>query len=448
MPTIDPIVYLPVESKHRELNARLLLACALIRSGHHVVIGVGHEIVENLGTLPPGVFLAKGLNKVQLNMIENVTRIGHVVVAIDEECLGISDPWYMMRDVAEGIAGHVHTVYCQGKVQRDALSRFRGFSPERLQLTGNPRVDLMRDPLSLLYAQETEEIRARRGQFILINTNSGSINNLWGDLDVYRRILTEIGWADASDPEDRLLVEDHIEHDRNNVSAIKEFVANVAKLDSGIRMVLRPHPSEKPDNWVEFAASFDSLDVLEESEPTPWLLAADLVVTTGCTTATEAIVMGKDAISLVAQPKSVRHPSFFLANQVALRESNARQAAEDSVLAIRGDRRAFRIDEDSRARILDEHIHGNTNTPAFESIAEHISTLIRENGSHNGTSSRFGELSFFDHLDVKKVAWEKAYSPPQELSARLSQILKIMRWELNGNLRAVGHGTYLLSPAG
>jgi surface carbohydrate biosynthesis protein len=392
----------------------------LIKAGLHVVIGVNHEIAANLELLPPGVFLVKGLNRVQCNVIQEVNRLGHLSIAIDEECLGIADPAYMMRDVADDIAQHIHTIYCQGGVQRDSLPRYRGVPAEKLKLTGNPRVDLMREPFHSLYAGETEEIRKRFGRFILINTNSGCVNNLWADMEIYRQILTQIGWADPLNREDQFLVEDHIEHDQNNILAIKDFVRNFASLAPNIPIVLRPHPSERPDSWVEFAKDFESLTVISDSGPAPWLLAADLIVSTGCTTGTEAVVMGKDAISLVAQPNHVRHPAFFLVNQVAHQETNARRASETAIAAMQGYRRSITINESGRATTLAEHIDDGQDAPAFEKIGKHIASLIGSQPNAAEASLPFNKIAFPDNLEVKKVAWEKAYCSPQEIGSRLS----------------------------
>jgi len=442
----NPIVYFPIESRHRELSARLLQAAYLVRAGVHVVIGVGHEIVGNIDVLPPGVFLVKGLNAVQRNLLMSARRAGHLPVVIDEECLGIADPWYMMRDVAEGVGDHVHTIYCQGDVQRDALHDRRGIPVEKLKLTGNPRVDLMREPFLVALEDEAQSIREQFGRFVLVNTNSGSINNHWGDLDRYRQILWQIGWADPNNPEDQLLVEDHIEHDRNNVLAVQAFVEEFTGRAPDVPVVLRPHPSEKSDPWIEFARRFDTVTVVSDSEPQPWLLAAELVVTTGCTTAAEAVVMGKDAISLVVQPDHVRHPAFFVANKVAHQETDAMRAAETAASVLRGDRRSINADKSGRMSVLSEHIFDGSDGPAFVKIGEHLVSLIRRDAVDDVDGGKFETLLLNDTLTISKVAWKKAYFSLREVRSRYSAVLKTLAWETDGPIRQIGHGTYLLSP--
>ena len=53
-------LYLPIEVKVRELDAKLLLSYYALREGYRVVLGE-HQMVElAANTLPKGVFFSKG----------------------------------------------------------------------------------------------------------------------------------------------------------------------------------------------------------------------------------------------------------------------------------------------------------------------------------------------------------------------------------------------------
>lgn len=151
---------------------------------------------------------------------------------------------------------------------------------------------------------------------MLVNTNSGSVNNVWGDKRRYLGLLVEIGWFDPASEADRLLVEDHLEHDQNNFQALQDLIGGVSERRPDIQIIIRPHPSERSDTWIKFAKTLPSVEVVSETEVGPWLQASDIVVTTGCTTGMEAALLGKPAISMVVQPEHIQHPSFFVANKV------------------------------------------------------------------------------------------------------------------------------------
>ena len=52
--------------------------------------------------------------------------------------------------------------------------------PARIFETGNPRFDLLRPGLRELYRPDAEALRARFGDFILINTNFARYNHYFG----------------------------------------------------------------------------------------------------------------------------------------------------------------------------------------------------------------------------------------------------------------------------
>ena len=92
----NPILYVPVESRDREFDARLLVAFAAAERGLLVAFGQQTALFGNLHRLPPGILLLKGLNRVQRRVVELAGEFGHVVVASDEEAVGLSDPAYML----------------------------------------------------------------------------------------------------------------------------------------------------------------------------------------------------------------------------------------------------------------------------------------------------------------------------------------------------------------
>ena len=110
-----PIVYLPIDIKDRELNSRLLLALDLLKRGFVVLVGVGHEMILRQDYLPPGILLVKGLNAVQCAMMRDFGAMGHQIMAIDEEALGICDADLLTRLVAPSAHKLAGCVFCQGE---------------------------------------------------------------------------------------------------------------------------------------------------------------------------------------------------------------------------------------------------------------------------------------------------------------------------------------------
>lgn len=63
-----PALYILVEEGQREFLAKLLVGCVAVERGFDVVIGQQWLINHNLAHLPPGIVLAKGMNKAQASL--------------------------------------------------------------------------------------------------------------------------------------------------------------------------------------------------------------------------------------------------------------------------------------------------------------------------------------------------------------------------------------------
>ena len=74
--------YLTCELKSRDLDARLLVAAQLIARGMSVVVGQQWSMNVNAGHVPPGVFLFKSANSIQVEAARKVKTFGHRIIFI------------------------------------------------------------------------------------------------------------------------------------------------------------------------------------------------------------------------------------------------------------------------------------------------------------------------------------------------------------------------------
>jgi len=306
---LNRVVYIPIEKKNRELFSKLLIASELVNRDIDVVLGFYHAIFANASSFPPGVMYFKGLNKVQYEFMELMRRAGHTIVATDEEALGSVDFEFSMRDCWRDARQLVDRVYCQGLAHREGLVRFRGFQLDQLPVTGNSRIDLLRPPFRTRIEQEADHIRRQTGPFVLVYSDSVAVNSRTFDEAKYRDALVEIGWMDPDSKDDWDIFLDHLEHDRNNMSAIRDLLIRFRDFPER-KVVLRPHPDEDVSTWTKFAEESPNLSVVSGTEALPWMMASDCVIQTGCTTGVEAAVLGVPCIGLIRQPSGVRYSTF------------------------------------------------------------------------------------------------------------------------------------------
>jgi len=381
MRNINNIVYIPIELSSRELLSRLLIARSLVKKGFVTVIGFAMAVNSGNRYWPVGNYLLKGMNKVQLRYAEQMRRQGHRVYVIDEEALGISDDWLIARDVDESIVSCVDEVFCQGNSQKLALLKHRKFRKEQLPVTGNPRVNLLTPPLRKTLEAPALSIRKEHGRFILINTNSGSINNIWGNIEIYKKILNEIGWFDPNNSDDKNLLEQSIKYDTINLNSLHEFARIMLAEHPEVPIVVRPHPSENHKTWENLLKDLSNVKIIVDTNATPWILASELVITTGCTTGLEATLLGKPAISLMVGHRKNRLFNYYMANLVNVVTESIREAVDKVWQHWIGEVDLLTENQLAREKHLQHHLFMG-NQPSQENISNQIRWEKNKDGQY------------------------------------------------------------------
>ena len=138
----------PVESQVREMDAKLLLSCAAVERGLPVIIGSRAFIHFKVASLPRGVYLAKSMRRLSIRMFDLLRQLGHDIVAWDEEGLvRLPDPEYYRHRLCSTTFQQVAELFAWGPENARAFRSFPGYRGSPVHVTGNPRVDLMREEL-------------------------------------------------------------------------------------------------------------------------------------------------------------------------------------------------------------------------------------------------------------------------------------------------------------
>lgn len=326
MPRLEPssstTLIIPVESQVRELDAKLLLACAAAERGFSVLIGSLYFLHYGAASLPRGIYLAKSMRALSDRIYGILGRLGHEIVAWDEESLvrfGFDD--YRRRRLSPRILAQVSQIFAWGDDDAEVLRRVAG--PDTpVYVTGNPRVDLTRPELRGFFDREAESIRRRFDPFVLVNTNFSFVNAF-----VASQNLLQPGPGGRLTPGDNAagMTTDFARGVAGHKQALFEhFRAMIPRLAEALpdhTIVVRPHPAEHHAPWLEAAKEAPNVEVANEGNVLPWLIAAKAMVHNGCTTAVEAALLDTPAVSFrpvvdetfdLALPDSLSHPAFDL----------------------------------------------------------------------------------------------------------------------------------------
>jgi surface carbohydrate biosynthesis protein len=309
---------IPSEVQTREFDAKLLLACMAAERGFASVVGCRTDIHLAIAALPRSIYVAKDVRFSSRRMFGILDRLGHTIIALDEEApFHYSREAYLAARVSAPALRRTRALFAWGSENAEAWQGCPDYHGAPIHITGNPRVDMMREELRAFYAAEVEDIRRRFGSFILINSNFGGINHFFSNLR--SPLLTQVTNGAPADPDEPFAV-GLVRHKYALFQAMIAMVREVAKAYPDRKVIIRPHAAESHATWLEAGEGLDNLQVVHEGNVIPWLLAAEVMIHNGCTTGIEGYLLGTPVVAY--QPVVSRRFDFELPNNLSHRVFN------------------------------------------------------------------------------------------------------------------------------
>ena len=285
---MNPIIYLTVELKNRDLESRLFIAAHLLKRGYAVIVGQQWALWDNIQNLPKGCYLYKSANPIQAKAMEACKDAGHLVACADEEALA-----YKARDAfemsvcAEAIATS-DLFLAQNELQKEALDLKYNAPDGKIKVVGNARADILSFPA--IYHERVQKIRRQYGPFYLFNTNYSLINSPFENPVV----------IDGGSNTIRQAIQSWQTKNRDELVSLYKWCLS----DTEKNIVIRPHPVERSTYWMPPDAFKHRVSVIENSNPIPWIMASECVLHTNCTTGLEAALLNVPTINLSPDPES------------------------------------------------------------------------------------------------------------------------------------------------
>lgn len=312
--TDKPWLIVPVETKVRELDAKVLFASAAAEAGWRVLLGEQNALLQRLPFLPRGYYLDKSTARSKVKYFDRMHRLGFGILAWCEEGLVYRDrDAYLHERIAPDAFRRAERFFTWGQNQRDDIMTVLPGEGGRMTVAGNPRFDLLRAELRDFYRADAEQVRARYGRNILVNTNFGRYNHYFG-VDGVRQILHKRGITDS--PEQTTFYEGWIEFLGQVFHSFADMLPQLSAAMPDHTIIVRPHPSENHGTWREIARDLPNVRVVYEGNIIPWLLATDAVIHNSCTTGLEAALLDIPVLAYRAARSDVY--DSYLPNRVSI----------------------------------------------------------------------------------------------------------------------------------
>ena len=292
---------IPAENQVRELDAKLLLSCVAAERGLRPILGYRTELDFRIASFPPSLYLAKSMTRRAVKMFRIMRMLGHEIMGWDEEALvTLSDEHFHRRKLDASALDLVSLFFAWGEDNAELFRKFPGFPDRPIHVTGNPRADLLRPELRPVYADDAAALRARYGEFVLVNTNFHMVNGFLSSLNLIQPPKAsggELAIGASGAGLSREFVAGYAAHKGALFERFQKLLPRLSEAFPDQPFVLRPHPTESREAWLASAKGHPNVTVVHEGVVIPWLMASKALIHNGCTTAVEAFAMGVPSIS-------------------------------------------------------------------------------------------------------------------------------------------------------
>jgi len=295
------VLYLPIETKARELLGKTFLAARAVERGWIVVMGAHADTRKFMLDHPAGVFVETSIPDGKAARLEQIRAAGHRIVNLCEESIVYADGRdYCTRKLGLNSLRWTDILLVPGERNAQHIHNYRPEGDDKVAITGNPRFDTLLPGVRCVYNHEAGAIRETFGRFVLVNTNFGRPNPFRPADDPVAKLIARGMIAEGSEAD---FIRRHLNFKRRQMQGLQDLLRDLATSGSAEKIVIRPHPVENHDVWREWGRPLN-IDVRYEGSANNWMMAADAVVHPGCTTGIEGLLLDRAVFSYVPDAES------------------------------------------------------------------------------------------------------------------------------------------------
>jgi len=280
-------VCLIVDNPLRDLDGLTLLAYTLDKNDVEVYLVPMYTQISDVYAIKPDLVLVNYIRPNNFQLLERYQKSGIKVGVLDTEGTAGKNSDEFAKLVKKVDNLDVVDLYCLwGEDQYNSFIKFNLLSDNKLKITGCPRYDFCHQSLrsALPTINDIEN-------YILINTNFPTANprfttSLKDEVDTMIKVGFDSDFATQ-----------FVNDSKATYQKIIKLIIKIAYKFPKNNFVLRPHPFENIEAYNQLL-DFNNVFILQKGTSLEWINSAKALVHLNCSTAIEAAMLDKYAISL------------------------------------------------------------------------------------------------------------------------------------------------------
>ena len=297
----------PLETKVRDLDGAIFLSLKLLALGYDCIIGRNAEVNAYLPFIrSPFLYFEGGASLGRLDFIDWVHSLGGMSFSLlNEGGVFEKDMRGFMYKFSKEYIDRADAVFLWGDQQRALLLEQYGADVgEKLFAYGHPRFDLRRPERIVRYRNAPSPAREHAEGYILVNLSGAHYTHHLSKEDLFEMLV-----EGANDDYSWEHYNNHYEYQKQRFTVFCEMVRRLHREFPDREIILRPHPDENRDLYHRELGGLERVFVTCSGSVLNWIARSSVIVHHDCTTALEAIMLGKPVLSYceVFQEDLVQH---------------------------------------------------------------------------------------------------------------------------------------------
>lgn len=360
-------LFLPIEVKAREFEAKVLLSCFAAEEGWGVFIGKNNFNLK-LNGVPQGVYMDKSIAPNKHQVLAKQVSSGNILVCLDEEGVVYkSEDEFCRQRLSEENLAITSKVFAWGHEQCRIMKDFSQVNQNKFVITGNARMDLLRPEFRGFFQKKCDRIRDQFGSYVLIPSNFSAPNHACGPNFIVEQFKA-CGYAEGE--EELALLTERISYQRRIFESFLEMLPVLSHRFPKINFVVRPHPGDNHEVWQKSIESLPNVFSVFEGSSTAWIMGAEAIIHNSCTSAVEASALGIPVIAYM--PEVDERFEQNIPNPISQRVTNLEQLSGLLERELKADSRELCGKE---KEIMDKHISSLDGAFACEKIVRALDEL-------------------------------------------------------------------------
>ncbi|MDC3029037.1 hypothetical protein OA189_01740 [Prochlorococcus sp. AH-716-P20] len=383
-------VFIPVETKARELPYKSPLSYILVELGFKVIIGRQQELRLSWFKRRNFIYIDKSAARTKLNLFRDIKKYGGGLgVFCEEGLLYKSKAQYISERIHEKCFRLIDIFWCWGPKQYRDISE--NFDQKKLKVINSPR-------LAIAYKNRNSKRNKSKNKKckILFLTSFGRISRKLNlQQKTYLDILKERGTFNSKLGEK--YYKDWDNYYRNYKNSFIKMINELCNTFSNISFLIRIHPTESKADYEQIVSENKNLKFSNYNSLVDSIINSYYVISTYSTSALEAKLMNKN--SIVFAPLSDER-----FDPIIIKDLCNCYSSIDEITSIIKDKKSLNFSNQNFSNYLESSI-GNE----FEILLSYAKEIIQQSKyikTYNGPLHLFIKIKYFLKFYLRELIYK------------------------------------------